>query len=682
MARFRVGIDVGGTFTDAVMLSEETGELTIAKVPTVPLDSSGAVEAAVREVTGLAGVAMKDVALLSHGTTIVTNAVLEGKLPRTALVTTDGFRDVLEIGRHLRRDMYSLSQDKIPPIVPRDLRFEVRERMAPDGTALVRLEQDSMRRVAEQIKASEVESVAVTFLHAYADSANEEAMKAYLRSELPQVHVSTSSEVCREIREFERSNTVALNAAAIPVVARYLEALSKRIAASLPQAQLLLIQSNGGSMTASTARQLPAHLVYSGPAGGVLAIQFIGKLAGHDHVLGFDMGGTSTDISIVYDGAPRMTTEGGIAGYPVKLPMLDIATIGAGGGSIAWLDSGSGLRVGPRSAGAEPGPVAYGRGGTEPTVTDANLVLGRLDPGHVLGGKVRLNTEAALAAIRDRVAAPLGMDPIRAAWGIVRIANANMERALRVKSAERGYDPREITLVAFGGAGPLHAVAVAEAVGFPRVLVPEAPGVFSALGLVLADIRHDFVQSQIARDVSAKTLAPLFAALEKRGAEALRADGIPPADWLLQRSADLRYVGQAYEVNVPVGAGELNANSITQVIERFHAEHFRLYAHNSPGEPVELVSARLAAIGRVKRPPFAPRPSTAKAVASSRSRPVYFEEENGFVECSIYDRTTLGPGATFAGPAIVEQMDSTTVVHPRQSVSVDAWGNLIIEMAK
>ncbi|MFQ5898636.1 MAG: hydantoinase/oxoprolinase family protein [Candidatus Methylomirabilia bacterium] len=679
MAGIRLGVDIGGTFTDVVLLDEGTAELTVAKVPSLPDDPPGALVAAVLRAIGRAGVSPDLVTLLSHGTTIVTNAVLEGRLPRTALVTTEGFRDILEIGRHLRPDMYDLFQDKPIPIVPRDLRFPVRERIAPDGTVLLPLDPASARIAVHAVAAAGVEAVAVSFLHAYANPDNEARMKAALAAAQPGLYLSASSEICREIREFERIGTVALNAAAMPVVARYLDVLRERTGELLPKAQALFMQSNGGSMTVGAARQAPVHLIYSGPAAGVLAAQFIGRLTGRENVLGFDMGGTSTDISLVHRGAPRMTTEGGVGGHPVKVPMLDVHTIGAGGGSVAWLDSGGGLQVGPRSAGADPGPVSYGRGGTEPTVTDANLVLGRLDPDRFLGGEMPLDREAALALITEKIALPLGVDTIAAASGIIRIANAKMERALRVSSAERGYDPREFTLVAFGGAGPVHAGALAKAVGFPWVLVPEAPGVFSALGLLVADIRHDFVRSYVARAdrVAPATLAAICAELEAVGSDALRDDGIDPERWMLQRTADLRYLGQAYEVNVPVPAGILDAAAVAEVVGRFHAEHQRLYAHSASGDPVEFVSLRIAAVGPVVPPALRQRPARPVAAPTGR-RPVFFEESGAFVDCRIYDRATLGPGVTLTGPAIVEQMDSTTVVHPGQVATVDGWGNLLV----
>ncbi|MBR02799.1 MAG: hydantoinase [Acidiferrobacteraceae bacterium] len=682
MGTIRLGVDIGGTFTDLVLLDDKTGQTMVVKVPSQPNKPADALAAAVKRALKQANAPAESVNLLNHGTTIVTNAVLEGNLARTALITTSGFRDVLEIGRHVRPDMYDLNQDKPTPIVPRDLRFEVKERMAPDGNVLVSLEPGSVRAAVAAAKASGASAIAIGFLHAYANTEHETAMKAELIAALPEVSVSASSDICREIREFERISTVVLNAAAMPVVSRYLEILGELTADLIPKARVLLMQSNGGSMTVGAARQAPAHLVYSGPAAGVLACQFIGQLTQRPNVLGFDMGGTSTDISLVYRGEPLMTTEADVGGYPVKLPVLDVNTIGAGGGSIAWLDSGGGLRVGPKSAGADPGPVAYQQGGTEPTVTDANLVLGRLIPDRFLGGEMMLDPDAALVAIRKKIAEPLGLDPISAAAGILRIANANMERALKVSSAERGYDPRDFSLIAFGGAGPVHAAALAKEVGFASVLVPESPGVFSAFGLLVADLRHDFVRSYMVGldQVSTKMLTSFYADLQALGEQALKDDGLDEQRWTFQRTADLRYVGQAYEVNVAFPDGSIDADTVAEVKSRFHGEHQRLFAHSAEDDPVEFVSLRMVATGSVDAPTFRKQQALSTPVSQADTRDVYFEEANGFTACPIYQRQNLYPGAEFQGPAIIEQLDTTTVVHPGQTVSVDDWGSLIIGM--
>ena len=681
MAVFRIGIDIGGTFTDIAVLNEGSGEVTIAKVTSRRGDPGSALIDAIEQGISLAGAKRSDVSLLVHGTTLVTNAVLENKLPRAALLTTAGFRDILEIGRHFRPDMYDLQQDKPQTIVSRDRRFGITERMAANGEVLSPPDRQELARIAEHVVASKSEAVAVCFLNAYANPANEATVRDWVGELLPNVAVSTSHEVCREVREFERMSTVVLNAAAVPLVQRYLEEITPRVQAILPNAKVLLMQSNGGSLTVSAARSYPARMITSGPAGGALAVQRLGKATHYPHLLGVDMGGTSTDISLIHKGEVRMTTEGSIAGLPVMLPMIEINTIGAGAGSIAWLDAANGLHVGPHSAGSDPGPVAYGKGGTEPTVTDANLVLGRLHPTRFASGKIKLDVETSRRAFSDRIAKPLGLSVEAAAAGVIRIANSNMERAVRVSSAQKGYDPRDIMLLAFGGAGPMHAAELAKAVGISAVLVPEQPGVFSALGLVMSDIRHDAVQTRIARgaNITPELLQALYGELDAQTNRALEADGVPAGQRVIHRTADLRYAGQAYEVNVPVDGGTIDRRTINSMLARFHEQHMQLYAHNNPDKEVEFVSGRVAAIGLMSAPPIRKKQTNGRgAIKAKESRPVYFEETNGFVDTPIYDRAGLMQGTTFSGPAIVEQIDTTTIVLPDQQVRVDDFGNLII----
>ena len=681
MATIRLGVDIGGTFTDITVLEEETGSMTIAKVPSRRGDPAGALLDAVDRGLELAGADPGDVSLLVHGTTLVTNAVLENKLPATTLLATEGFRDVLEIGRHFRPDMYDLQQDKEVPVVPRERRYGVDERTTAEGEIIADPDREAVAGLCAEIReVGATEAVAICFLNSFVNPTNEATVRDWLRQELPGISVSTSYEVCREIREFERMSTVVLNAAAMPLVTRYLEEITPRIRGVLPNAKVLLMQSNGGSLTVAAAQDYPVRMITSGPAGGALAVQRIGQASQQVNLLGVDMGGTSTDISLIHKGELRMTTEATIAERPVKVPMIEINTIGAGAGSIAWLDNWGGLHVGPRSAGAEPGPAAYGRGGSEPTVSDANLVMGRLHPDRFLGGKMKLDREAAKAALDEKIATPLSMSVEAAAAGIVRIANASMERAVRVSSAEKGYDPRDITLVAFGGAGPMHAAALAQAVGIERVLVPEHPGVFSAVGLVMADIRHDFAQTKVfgGDAINADNLAPLFTGLDTDGRAALDRDGVPAESQDLQRSADFRYVGQAYEVNVAVPAGELDDAAVAAIVQGFHDLHQQLYAHHHPEKPVEFVSGRVAAIGLMAAPPIQSATTTGASAEPKETRKVYFDEAEGFVDTTIYDRSTLGPGAAFDGPAVVEQIDTTTVVHPGQRAYVDEVGNLMI----
>jgi N-methylhydantoinase A len=680
VASIRLGVDTGGTFTDITVLEEKTGTVSIAKVPSRRDDPAGALIEAVQKGLEIANFDANDVTMLVHGTTIVTNAVLENKLPGTVLITTEGFGDVLEIGRHFRPDMYDLQQDKTPPLVPRERRYCVAERMSSGGEVLVTPARDEVRQLVDQISKESATAVAICFLNAYINPVNEILVRDWLKTELPDLRISASHEVCREIREFERMSTVALNAATMPLMAAYLAEITPRVHAALPNAKVLLMQSNGGSLTVEAAREYPVRLITSGPAGGALAVQRLSKATKQANLLGVDMGGTSTDISLIHMGKTRMTTESAVAGHPVKLPMIEINTIGAGAGSIAWLDNWGGLHVGPRSAGSDPGPAAYGRGGTEPTVADANIALGRLHPDRFIGGKMSVDRQAARAAIAKKVGKPLNLSIEEAAAGIIRIANANMERAVRVSSAERGYDPRDITLVAFGGAGPLHATALAKAAGIPNVLVPEAPGVFSAIGLVMADIRHDFVQTRMMKDdaISPDELVPLYEQLVAEGREALLLDGVAEVHWMLQRTADFRYVGQAYDVNVPLPDGTLDAAVIAETIQAFHDLHLQLYAHSRPDARVEFVNARVAAIGLTEAPPMQAQPEQDADAVPLESRPVYFDEVGDYVDTQVFARCQLGPGTTFTGPAIVEQIDTTTVVHPGQTVSVDGFGNLII----
>lgn len=682
MGAIRLGIDTGGTFTDITVLEEDTGTVSIAKVPSRRSDPSGALIDAVETGLEVAGVKAADVTLLVHGATIVTNAVLENKLPETALITTEGFRDVLEIGRHFRPDMYDLQQVKAPPLVPRERRYCIGERTTADGETLQSPDHEAAKKLIEEIRKSKVAAVAICFLNSFVNPANEAQVYQWVKEELPDVCVCTSHEVCSEIREFERMSTVALNAATMPLMAAYLSEVTPRVQAVLPNAKVLLMQSNGGSLTIEAAGDSPVRLITSGPAGGALAVQRLSKAADYPNLLGVDMGGTSTDISLIHKGESRMTTESSIAEHPVKLPMIEINTIGAGAGSIAWLDNWDGIHVGPHSAGSEPGPAAYCRGGTDPTVADANIAIGRLHPDRFIGGKMSVDREAARQAIADKVGDKLGLSIEEAAAGIIRIANANMERAVRVSSAERGYDPRDLSLVAFGGAGPLHAAALAKSAGIPTVLVPGAPGVFSAMGMVMADIRHDFVQTRMLKDgnISSDNLSSLYEQLDEQGRAALTRDGASRDKWLLQRTADLRYVGQAYEVNVPVPEGALDDDVVASVLQAFHDLHLQLYAHSRPEAAVEFVNGRVAAIGLMSAPPMR-RLEEKKTVAEPfETRPVYFDEASDYVDTQVFNREQLLPGATFEGPAIVEQVDATTVVHPGQSVSVDGFGNLVISV--
>jgi N-methylhydantoinase A len=657
MTAARLGVDVGGTFTDLVALVE--GGLITAKVPTTPRNQARGVVRALELVQPAVGA----VASLAHGSTVATNALLERRGARTALVTTEGFRDVIEIGRQNRPALYDLTRDRPAALVPRALRFTVRERMGRDGV-LVPLDEESVRAAVDACREAEVEAVAVCLLFGFLHPEHEQKVGAALREALPGVHISVSSEVLPELREYERCSTTVANSYLTPRLATYLERLADEVKAlGLPSP--LVMQSSGGAAEIETAAARAASCLLSGPAGGVVGAAWVAGLSGFQDLLTFDMGGTSTDVASVLGGAVQTTTESVVAGVPVKLPMVDVHTVSAGGGSIAWVDAGGALRVGPRSAGADPGPAAYGRGGEEPTVTDANLYLGYLPDGAELGGEVRLDRDQAEAAL-GRVGARAGLDSEETARGIIRVADAEMIRALRVISIERGLDPRELTLVAFGGAGGLHACSLAEELGIGRILVPLAAGVLSALGLAISDVRRDQVSPLLAEmgTVDRPAVEARFGELEATARGRLADD----AGLSLARLADLRYQGQSFELTVEAG-------DLEELPARFHAEHERRYGYRMDDEVVELVNLRLVATAPRDKPDLseaAPR----RGGNPSRRRA---RLDDGWGEIDVYERAALGVGSELQGPAVVEFAESTLLVRPGWRASVDEVGTLDLE---
>ena len=535
--------------------------------------------------------------------------------------------------------------------------------------------------------------MAVCLLHAYVDPAHERRVGEILAEELPGVPISLSSDVAPEFREYLRASTTVINAAIRPVVARYLENIERRLAAAGVAAELLVMQSSGGVFGAAAAAQKPVFMVESGPAAGVIASANLGSAIGSDDVISFDMGGTTAKVGLIQGGTPSVTKDysvgshasagvGGLSlsGYPVRTPVIDLVEIGAGGGSIAWVDSGGMLRVGPRSAGADPGPVCYRQGGTEPTVTDANVVLGRLNPAYFLGGEIALDVEGARRAIAGRCAEPLGLDVVEAASGIVEIANAAMVNALHLISVQRGYDPRDFVLVGFGGAGPVHANAIQRDCEVPTLVIPQAPGIFSATGLLGTDLKRDSSLTLLRplEDIDVEEIERAFAGLEETGAAELAREGLPRERIAFVRQVDMRYVGQSFELTIPLADGGFDAAQSGALRERFHAEHDRVYGFSAPSEPVELVSLRLTTVGRIEKPPLRRLERSEATPAPKEHRQVFFAEAGGFVECPIHDRYALGAGASFAGPAVVEELDSTVVVHPGFGVRVDDVGNLVI----
>ncbi|MBV9689322.1 MAG: hydantoinase/oxoprolinase family protein [Ktedonobacteraceae bacterium] len=666
MTHILAGVDTGGTFTDIVLFQQ--GKLRVHKVLSTPHDPSRAILDGLSQLN-----AMGNLQVFVHGSTVATNAVLERKGVLTGLITTSGFRDVLEIGRQTRSKLYDLRVQNIPPLVPRSRRMEVVERLNERGEVLIPLDENSLKDALRGLQEAGVEAVAVVLLFSFANPEHEERVAQAARE--TGMYVSASWEVLPEFREYERTSTVVLNAYVGPLIDRYLGRLEQ----ALPKETVLrIMQSNGGSISSTMARREAARTLLSGPAAGTVGAAFVARASDISQIIALDIGGTSTDVSLV-DGGITETTDGKVAGYPTKLPMIDIHTVGAGGGSIAWFDLGGALRVGPTSAGADPGPAAYGHGGTEATVTDAHVVLGRLIPDAFLGGTMHLDTRRALAVV-SHIAQRLKASVEQAALGIIRIVNANMEAAIRVISVERGLDPRHFTLVAFGGAGPLHACELASALRIPRVLIPATPGVLSALGMLVADTLKDYVRTVMvpleeAQDIISSTLA----ALEEQGRADLSREGVAADSLIIERSLDLRYVGQSYELTIPFAGDSL------QAANQFHVAHERRFGYNDPNERVQVVNVRLKARGIVNPPVLERQAIIAGAVADpAMTRRVIFASGDGPVayEVPVYERASLRPGATFSGPAIITQYDTTTVVPPAWSVQVDAVGSLIIEITR
>jgi N-methylhydantoinase A len=649
----RLGVDVGGTFTDVVGVVQ--GRVVTAKVPSSPEQSEGVLAGIER-----LEIDASDIEAFAHGTTVATNALLERKGARTALITTEGFRDVVEIGRQNRASLYDLTASRPPPLVARDLRFTVAERCGPDGV-IEPLDEDSLEKALNQLKGVEADAVAVCLLFGYLHPEHEQAVAAAVRTRFPQLHVSVSHEVLAEFREFERFSTTLADAYLAPRLASYLENLALRCdgAGVTPP---VVMQSSGGVMDLERATSSAAACVLSGPAAGVVGASHIASLSGFADVLTFDMGGTSTDVAPIIDGRAQRTTEGAIGGVPIKLPMVDVHTVGAGGGSIAWIDDGGALRAGPQSAGAHPGPVCYGKGGTEPTVSDANLVLGYLADGASLGGEITLDRESALGAL-ESINQRLDLDAVDAAQGIVRVANAEMVRALRVVSVERGLDPRGFALVAFGGAGPLHACALAEELDMPTVLIPQAGGVLSALGLALSEMRADYVQPLLAStdELDATRFDDAFETMRARAEKELGADAS------FEQSADLRYVGQSFELTVP-------AEDLRDMTAAFHVAHERRFGYRMNEESVETVSVRLTATRPIEFPDLSD-PSEGQD-KPGRTRPANFDGE--WIETPVVQRATIGAGTKVEGPCILEFDEATAVIRPGWTGIVDEVGTVVV----
>lgn len=677
----RIGIDVGGTFTDVAVFDEDVGALRVFKTGSTPHDQSEGILTGLHGGLSQVNRSASEVSYLAHGTTVGTNAILEETRKRMALFTTEGFRDLLEIGRQKRPDLYDLFVDKPRPLVPRELRFEVRERVGPSGEVVRPLDVDPLHQILEDLAQDPPAAIAVCFLFSFLHPDHEQQIRRLLQTRFPDAYISLSSEVVPEFREFERSSTTVLNAYLGPVMKRYLTNFEVRVRDARVRVSPYIAQSSGGIMSIAQAIESPVRTVASGPSAGVVGAVRTATASGYHDLITLDMGGTSTDVCLVKNGQPLVATGRLVAGYPIQVPMVDVHSIGAGGGSIAWVDGAGGLWVGPQSAGADPGPACYARGGEGPTVTDANVVLGRLNPEALLDGTMPIRAELAETAIARMVAEPLELGVPQAAAGILDVVVASMVRALRLVSVERGENPADLVLVAHGGAGPLHAALVAAELGCPRVLIPPHPGILCGLGLLLSDMRMDFVRSRrirLAPD-ALETIAVHMTELEQAATDWFDSERIPPDRRVTRRQADLRYSRQNFELTVKIPNGRVDANTLDALATAFHTEHEKQYGYAMAEEPIDLINFRVIALGQIERHDlgwFDQRASGQGELAPASVRPVWFDGE--YVETPVYRRSALETSVTVGGPAIIEQYDSTTVVPPGWRSQCDTAGNLTL----
>ena len=689
---FRVSVDVGGTFTDLVALDEETGALENIKVPSVPRNPERGVTDALAK--WLIGHGADEVRLVGHATTIATNALLgqvDLEVPKIALITTKGFRDVVEIGRQRRAEVYNLFFQRPPQLVERMLRFEVAERIDHDGVVSVELNEAGLSSVLNEIKSLGVSSIAISFLNSYANPTHEERALALAKERKTAPYLTASCHISNEYREYERTSTAVVNATLMPIIHKYLTQLSGDLKSLNVEAPLYVMQSNGGLSTAANVSEKPATIVESGPAAGVIAAAWLSDLAGAGDIISFDMGGTTAKAGTIRGKIPEVVPEYEVAGhihmgrlvkgsgYPVRFPFIDLAECSSGGGTIAWADEGGALRIGPKSAGAYPGPVCYGRGGTQPTITDANLLLGRLNTSSLLSGGMPIYPEKGRMAL-ETLGATIGLDAEETAVSIIRIANSMMGKILRIVSVERGYDPRGFTLVAFGGAGPMHVCPLAEELEVNKIIIPPNPGMFSALGLLTADLFHDYIRPVVKR---VSTVDPLevetaFHEMETEGKITLSAEAVPRVGMSFLRQVDLRYMGQAYELSIRAPSS-VDSESLAATVIAFHRRHAEAYGYSAESEPVELVSLRLRAVGAIPKPVL--KKGRKRNVQISGKRKVYFETEGGWVNTPVIQRGEAWV-STVDGPVIVEQYDATTVVYPGWLVETDELGNLVLRRDK
>jgi N-methylhydantoinase A len=681
LKKFRVGVDVGGTFTDFFIYDDETKQIAVTKTSSTPQNPAQGILEGLKK----SGIDPRKIMFISHGSTVGTNALITRNLPRTALITTKNFRDVVEMGRGVREDIWDAYKDKARPYIPRRDRFEVEERIDYAGNLITPLNEAEAREVCRIIKKREIESIAVCFINSYMNNENEMKMKKILDEELPGIYYCISSEIMPEIFEHERGSTTMINACLAPVVSKYLFTLVEELKKLGFKGDVLVVHSGGGVMTAESIAYYASRIANSGPSAGAVASSYIAKdLCGFPNSINLDMGGTSADISLMSHGNMRITKDWWVEfGYPILFPTIEIISIGAGGGSVAWIDAGGSLRVGPQSQGAVPGPACYVRGGDKPTISDANLVLQRLDPEWPLAGELRLNKEKSEQAIKEHIADKLGLTVVGAADAIIRIANAYMCDAVRLISTRRGYDPRDFCLVIFGGAGPLHGVAIAEELSIPKVVVPPWPGIASAMGCLWIDVRHDVSRTFIddLGTVNLKEMEKNFREMEAEVVDRLKAENIPKEMMQLIRYLDLRYVGQWRYLSLSVSRPL--PSTLSAVRNQFDREHQREYSYSDKAQAVEIYGIRVTGFGLVEKPVlpklrkhqrYTPKPL--------RTRKVYSSVTKDFVSTKIYEHETLAPGATLTGPAVIQQFDSTVFIPTSHRAEMDAYKNIIITIKK
>lgn len=678
---YRIGIDVGGTFTDVTLLNSETGRYYTYKLSSTLQDQSLAIANGTKETLELYGVPVSEIEYFGHGTTVATNMIIERKGAKTALITTKGFRDLLEIGRQTRPSLYNIMEDKPETLVKRSLRKEISERVTAKGDILRDVDRDEVRAVLKELKEQGVESIAVCFLFSFLNSRNEKIVEECIKEVWPEAYYSVSSTILPEFREFERLSTTVINSYLGPRMKMYIHNLRQRIKEVGVTVEPYITQSNGGVMSISSTIQTPVQTALSGPSAGVMGAVYIAEAAGFKDIITYDMGGTSTDVSLVKDGIAEYTTKRKVCGLPSGVPMIDVHAVGAGGGSIAQIDNAGALKVGPESAGANPGPAAYGLGNESPVVTDANLVLGRINPHYVLGGRLKIDAELSKKAVKKKIADPMGIGTEEAALGIVKVVNSNMARAIRVITVEKGHNPSDFTLVAYGGAGPLHAVHLAQEMGIRTVLIPPAPGALCALGLLTADIKKSYVRTAIASydEMTPEQINAVMSSLRDEGSAWLDSEKVPSERRKFHGIAEMRYVGQNYELQVEIPTENITVSDIEKMKQDFFVAHEKNYGYYNPNAPVQFVNFRCEATGIVKKPNLAKLENTLDdpSKAEIGRRVVHFEE-SGAVDCPVYDRAKFGRAERVNGPCIIEQMDSTTVVPPNTWFSIDKFGNLII----